>query len=158
LPRFERSDDTKSPRRDFVFVIVVTKDRILDLPFSHSSAKPSEKRICARRGISRGVWHSACHIGGVLKITINENSQPVEVKLEGRIAGAWAEELNRVWVEAAPRIGSKQVSIDLSEVTYADAEGKRVLGRIVAQTGATLVTGTLWTQYLAKDVTGTKKN
>ena len=74
------------------------------------------------------------------------------IRLEGRIAGPWAEELERVWREAASRLGSKHLSIDLSNVTYADADGKRVLGTILSQAKAELVTGTLWTQYLAEEL------
>ena len=88
----------------------------------------------------------------MLKITISETETTMRMKLEGRIAGPWAEELNRVWVEKAPVLGSRKMSIDLSEVTYADEAGKKVLRELVAQSGAELVTGTLWTQYLADQV------
>lgn len=75
------------------------------------------------------------------------------MKLEGRVAGAWASELDRVWVESAPRLGSKKLVIDLHNVTYADAAGKQVLRGIYAQTHAELLTSTPWTQFLAEEVT-----
>ena len=88
----------------------------------------------------------------MLRITINETETAMQMKLEGRIAGPWAEELNRVWVERASVLGSRKLSIDLSGVTYADESGKKVLREVVAQTEAEIVTGTLWTQYLAEQV------
>jgi anti-anti-sigma regulatory factor len=88
----------------------------------------------------------------MLKITIDETGSKMRMKLEGRIAGPWAEELSRVWVETAPVLGSRKLSIDLSGVTYADEAGKKVLREVVAQTGAEIVSGTLWTQYLAEQV------
>ena len=99
-----------------------------------------------------GVWHAPCNIGGMLRITIIETTTTMRMKLEGRIAGPWAEELNRVWVEKAPVLGSRKLSVDLSEVTYADEAGKTVLREVVTQTGAEIVSGTLWTQYLADQV------
>jgi hypothetical protein len=90
----------------------------------------------------------------MLRITIDETGQAaVKMVLEGRIAGPWAEELDRVWVEAAPELGSRKLSIDLRSVTYADAGGKRVLRKIVSQTNAELLTGTLSTQDLAAELT-----
>ncbi len=74
------------------------------------------------------------------------------LKLEGRITGPWAEELDRVWVDTAPRLGSRKLIIDLSNVTYADAEGKGVLSKIFSTTNAEFVAGTLLTQDLAAAV------
>jgi anti-anti-sigma regulatory factor len=74
------------------------------------------------------------------------------IKLEGRVAGPWAEELDRAWTQASAGAATKELRIDLSDVTYADAIGKRVLGRIYAQTGAQLLTKGPWTQALAEEV------
>ena len=72
--------------------------------------------------------------------------------LEGRVAGPWVEELDRVWVEAAPRIESKNLSIDLNNVMYADAAGKRVLRSILSQSGAKLVASSLGIQDLVQEI------
>jgi hypothetical protein len=78
------------------------------------------------------------------------------MRLEGRVAGPWASELDRVWVETAPRLQSKKLVIDLHDVTYADAKGKQVLRDIYAQTHAELAASTPWTQFLAEEVTANK--
>ena len=78
------------------------------------------------------------------------------MKLEGRIAGPWANELDRLWVETAPRLESRRLVIDLHNVTYADANGKQVLRDIYAQTHADLIASTPWTQFLAEEVTASK--
>lgn len=78
------------------------------------------------------------------------------MRLEGRIAGPWASELDRVWVETAPQLASKKLVVDLHNVTYADASGKHVLKTIYDQTRATFVTNTPWAQFLAEEVTATK--
>jgi anti-anti-sigma regulatory factor len=87
-----------------------------------------------------------------LKITIQEHDHTIEIRLEGRVVGPWAEELSRVWVETAPRLGQKDVSIDLRNVTFADAVGKRALRDIYAQTQAKFVASTPWSQYLAEEI------
>ena len=104
-----------------------------------------------RRG---GVWHGTCVIEGMLRITFNETESGMELVLEGRIVGPWVQELERVWVETAPRLGSKKLSIDLRNVTYADASGKRVLRNIFSQSGAELVANSLGIQDLAEQVAG----
>lgn len=72
--------------------------------------------------------------------------------MEGRIAGPWVAELGRVWLETAPRLASRKLSIDLRNVTYADIRGTQVLRDICSLAKTELVTSTPWTQYLAADV------
>lgn len=95
-------------------------------------------------------WHRTRQ--DTLRITFEETEHAMELRLEGRVAGPWAEELNRVWVEQAPQLVSKKLSIDLHNVTYADASGKQVLKAIYAQTNAKLFASTPWTQFLAAEV------
>jgi anti-anti-sigma regulatory factor len=89
----------------------------------------------------------------MLRISIEETVEALEMKLEGRIAGPWAAELSRVWVETAPRLATRRLVLDLSSVTYADAGGTALLGRIYDQTNAELLAGTVWTQSLADQIT-----
>jgi len=89
----------------------------------------------------------------MLRITINEASkEAAEMILAGRVAGPWVEELDRVWQEAAPRIGSRKLTIDLRDVTYADAAGKNVLLKILSQSGAEMVAGPLQMTDLAREL------
>lgn len=89
-----------------------------------------------------------------LKITIQNDDSEMSMTLEGRVAGPWVAELNRVWVElAASQLGSKTFSIDLQNVIYADAPGKQVLREIYAQTHARLIASSPWAQYLAEEIT-----
>jgi hypothetical protein len=88
----------------------------------------------------------------VLRITVDENPETVVIKLEGRVAGPWAAELGRLWEEKAPTVAKRRLSLDLREITFADAGGMRILKTIYSQTGAAIVTGTPWTQYLAEEV------
>ena len=89
----------------------------------------------------------------MLRISIEETVEALEMKLEGRVAGPWAEELGRVWVETAQRLASRKLILDLSSVTYADAVGTRALIEIYAQTRAEVLAGTVWTQSLANQIT-----
>jgi hypothetical protein len=87
-----------------------------------------------------------------LKITIQEHDEAIEMKLEGRVAGPWVAELNRAWVETAPTLGQRTLSIDIQHVTYADAGGKHALRDIYAQTHAKLIASSPWAQYLAEEI------
>ena len=68
----------------------------------------------------------------MLKITIHPEAGVTRLKLEGRLAGLWVEELDRCWREAA---GAPQnhVVVDLSEVTFIDPEGKELLTKMWQQ-------------------------
>ncbi len=88
-----------------------------------------------------------------LRITFQDTDEAIEMRLEGRVAGPWASELDRVWVDAAPSVAAKKLIIDLHNVTYADAAGKKVLKAIYAQTRAEFVTNTPWSKFLVEEVT-----
>jgi anti-anti-sigma regulatory factor len=94
----------------------------------------------------------------VLRITVEENPEAIVLKLEGRLTGPWVEELDRVWEQTAPALHARKLSLDLRETTFADAGGIRILQAIYSQTGARIIAGTPWTQYLAEEVTASKSN
>jgi len=89
----------------------------------------------------------------VLRITVDENSEAIVLKIEGRLTGPWVEELDRVWEQTAPGLKQRKLSLDLRQTTFADAGGIQVLKTIYSQTGAHILAGTPWTQYLAEEVT-----
>jgi len=91
----------------------------------------------------------------MLRITLEEKPDAVVLKLEGRLAGPWAAELGRLWEEKASAVTQKKLSLDLRETTFADAGGIRILQTIYSQTGAAILAGTPWTQYLAEEVANT---
>ena len=91
----------------------------------------------------------------MLRITIEEETDAVVLKLEGRLAGPWVAELGHLWEEKASRVAQKKLSLDLRATTYADADGIRILKAIYLQTGAKILSGTPWTQYLAEEVAST---
>lgn len=89
-----------------------------------------------------------------LRITINQTQAATLLTLEGRVAGPWAAELGRVWQERSSRLAQTKLSIDLSNVTYADADGTRVLREIYSQSQPELLAFTPWTQHLAREIAG----
>jgi anti-anti-sigma factor len=88
-----------------------------------------------------------------LRITVQENEAEMVIKLEGRITGPWAAELDRLWSETGRTLAARKLVLDLRDTTFADAGGIRVLRSIHSQTKAEILTGTPWTQYLADEVT-----
>jgi anti-anti-sigma regulatory factor len=87
-----------------------------------------------------------------LRISIQETEVATLLTLEGRVAGPWAAELSRVWVEKAPLLALANLSLDLTNVIYADDDGIRVLREIYTQAQPKVVATTPWTQYLAEKI------
>lgn len=88
----------------------------------------------------------------MLRITINESDGVIAMTLEGRIAGPWVNELSEAWSKLSPKLGERAMSVDLSNVTFADASGKKILRSIYQQANASLVANNLWAQYIADEV------
>ena len=96
-----------------------------------------------------------------LRITIEQKDQSEQaavITLEGRVAGPFAAELGRVWVERAPQLALQKLSLDLSDVTYADADGIQVLRGIYLQAQPDLVAPTPWTRHLAEQIAAEPHN
>jgi anti-anti-sigma regulatory factor len=88
-----------------------------------------------------------------LRITVEEDARSLVIKLEGRLVGPWAAELDRLWDKTSPNLAARPLSLDLREITFADSGGIRALRAIYIQTEAAILTSTPWTEYLADEVT-----
>jgi len=78
----------------------------------------------------------------MLRITANQESVPIALKLEGKISGDWVDELRRTWMKLRRNNPQRAVVVDLSEVSFIDDEGKELLGLMFRQ-GAELCSGPL---------------
>ena len=88
----------------------------------------------------------------MLRITYKNVDQSLVLKLEGRLAGPWVDELASFWAQTAPRLSLKRLSIDLRDLIYADFRSTDVLRTIYAQTRANLIADTPWTRHLAEEI------
>jgi hypothetical protein len=93
-----------------------------------------------------------------VRITIKEIGDETLFTLEGRVAGPWAEELRRIWVQKAPQLAHGKLLIDICNVIYADDEGTQVLREIYFQTRCEVIARTPWTQHLAREISGETQN
>jgi anti-anti-sigma regulatory factor len=66
----------------------------------------------------------------VLKITIQNSSSGVILKLEGSLKGPWVDELRKARLTSAKMAAGQPVSVDLAGVTFADAGGRDLLLRM----------------------------
>jgi anti-anti-sigma regulatory factor len=78
----------------------------------------------------------------MLRITADQESGSTSLKLEGKLSGQWVDELRRTWSEFRRMSRHRSVVVDLSEVSFIDAEGRELLGLMFRQ-GAELRSGPL---------------
>jgi anti-anti-sigma regulatory factor len=71
----------------------------------------------------------------MLKITSHSDRGRTLFELEGRLLGAWVEELKTCWQQAAA--ANQQVGVRLKEVTFIDGAGRKLLADMHRQ-GVTL--------------------
>jgi hypothetical protein len=65
----------------------------------------------------------------MLKITPQRTEDSTRLMLEGRLAGPWVDELERVWQDSRKSITGSLV-VDLTGVTFIEQEGKSLLSRM----------------------------
>ena len=87
----------------------------------------------------------------MLRISYETNLRTTTLKLEGKLSGPWVDEVARTWFDINGENPAKEVTVDLSGVTYVDGDGKKLLGWMFQQ-GARLRNGHLMTQYIVDQV------
>ena len=87
----------------------------------------------------------------MLKITTLMNAESTVLRLEGRLAGPWVQELERCWDSTVGTTANRPLSVDLSAVTYVDSDGKDLLKKIHRQ-GAKLVASGCLTSCIVNEI------
>jgi hypothetical protein len=79
----------------------------------------------------------------MLKITTQRGAGGLLLGLEGKLAGPWVKELERCWRSVAGTQDIYPVRVDLSAVTFIDADGKELLARMYGEGAKLVATGCL---------------
>jgi|SRR6185437_3325660 len=87
-----------------------------------------------------------------LRISIQENDSTIGFTLVGRLAGPWVAELEQAWKDVAGSLQGKTLSLDVRDLTYSDAGGKRVLRDMFARSRAEFITDSDWSHHLADEI------
>ena len=93
----------------------------------------------------------------ILKITVRESPEAVTLILEGRLAGPWIWEVERAWSAITTKIRGLHLVVDLSGVSFIEAEGKTLLRRISEQEGE-LRADDVMTKAIIEEVQGRGSN
>ena len=87
----------------------------------------------------------------MLKISTLNDPDHVRLKLDGKLAGPWVEELARAWESTTGGSERRPIVVNLSEVTFIDADGKRLLARMFQQ-GAEFEAGGCMTSCVIEEI------
>jgi len=86
----------------------------------------------------------------LLRITRITEQDTITLKLEGKLAGPWVEELLKTWRSIAEATGNQALVADLNDVTFIDRSGERLLARMHASGTALVAEGTYMSQRLLR--------
>jgi anti-anti-sigma regulatory factor len=88
----------------------------------------------------------------MLRISVAARGAGTIVTVEGRLAGAWVDELERSWSSiVATGRDALPVRVDLEAVTFIDADGKALLRRL-HHDGAVLVASGCMTRAILEEI------
>jgi len=63
----------------------------------------------------------------MLRVTTSNLENARTMKVEGRVKGPWVLELKKAWLESVGLAQGQPIRVDLSGVSFADAEGRNLL-------------------------------
>ena len=81
---------------------------------------------------------------------MNDDAIAATLKVEGKVVGPWATELEETWHDLWDAARQKRLRIDIRGLTFADQKGTRVLREIVRATSAEIIADSPLTRYFAK--------
>ena len=87
----------------------------------------------------------------MLRIIEVGDERSVTFRLAGRLAGEWAQVLEQCWHEFASTRSSASVRVDLTDVTFVDDAGKRLLAAM-ARLGGELIAADVLMQALVDQI------
>jgi anti-anti-sigma regulatory factor len=86
----------------------------------------------------------------MLKVTTTDQENAVTLKLEGKLAGPWVQEVNQAW-QAVSESSSAPCVIDLQSITYIDRAGRALLA-LMSQQGARLLASGCMTRTIVDQI------
>ena len=66
----------------------------------------------------------------MLKITLHDSADELRLRLEGKLSGAWVDELRQCWETASSTTAGRRTLLDLREVDFVDAGGEDLLSNM----------------------------
>jgi anti-anti-sigma regulatory factor len=87
----------------------------------------------------------------MLRITIVKHPNTTALRVEGRLAGPWVDELERTWRSVSSEHTNGRVCVDLTDVTYVDDQGRSLLEAMHVE-GAKLKSARCVTRRLVEDI------
>jgi anti-anti-sigma regulatory factor len=87
----------------------------------------------------------------MLKITVQNGNVTQKVRLDGKLAGEWVSECARVCESLQHGKTARNLTLDLSGVTFVDTEGKKLLGDLLRR-GATFHEPQLLVKYIVDEI------
>jgi hypothetical protein len=89
----------------------------------------------------------------MLRISYSQTDAAQQWKLCGQLAGPWVEELRACWQHARQTSASSRAVVDLSDVTFIDELGERLLSEM-GSGGADFVAAGVDTKHLIENLRG----
>jgi anti-anti-sigma regulatory factor len=80
---------------------------------------------------------------------MKDDTPVATLKVEGRLVGPWAMELEKTWQDLWASAKQKSLRLDLRGVSFVDSDGARILREIVKATDAEVCADSPLTQYFA---------
>jgi hypothetical protein len=93
----------------------------------------------------------------MLRITIAETLTEQKWTLEGRLVRPWTSELKSTWTKTETARRERKCVVDLTDVTFIDKNGEKVLAELY-KAGAELIATGCYTRHVVRNIERKKSN
>jgi anti-anti-sigma regulatory factor len=86
----------------------------------------------------------------MMRVNIKANANCLTLRIEGELTKAWVEEVRLCWV-AATALKLRRIRVDLTDVSYIDAEGRRLLASMHGQ-GVEIIAAGVYNNAIVEEI------
>ena len=93
----------------------------------------------------------------MLRITVDDNADPIVLRAEGKLRGPWVAELEKCWRSTAGSAAGKRIHLDLRGVMSVDQNAKTLLSEMVEDGVELRANGPMMTSVVEEIVSLTRQ-
>lgn len=90
----------------------------------------------------------------MLRITVDQQRDPVVLKVEGKLAGPWVRELEMCWQNTRRKCAGRRLRVELSDVGFVEDRGRVLLKEMLHSGDELVASGPMMTSILEEIATG----
>lgn len=90
----------------------------------------------------------------MLRVTVDQENNPVVLKVEGKLSGPWVRELEECWRNTRLKCAGRRLRVELTDVSFVEDRGRVLLKEMIHSGDELLASGPMMRSILEEIAEG----